>query len=120
MMIIVITMTSRIFMFSLITGGGGHCDALGATVAAGGMTARSRERCAVWKHPNLCLAVAGPRTPKTLKQLKWAIAVRRGSYKSLFLLYSGPFSLEKKRKSSSEFGLAQTLQDDFIKQFSGN
>ena len=39
----------------------------------------------------------------------WAIAVRRGSYKSLFLLNSGRFSLEKKGNSVLNFGSRKTV-----------
>ena len=39
----------------------------------------------------------------------WAIAVKRGSYKSLFLLNSRDFSLEKKGNSVLNFGLLKTL-----------
>ena len=38
-----------------------------------------------------------------------AIAVRRGSYKSLFLLNSGRFSVEKKGNSVLNFGSLKTL-----------
>ena len=39
----------------------------------------------------------------------WAIAVRRGSYKSLFLLNLAHFSLEKKGDSVLNFGSLKTL-----------
>ena len=39
----------------------------------------------------------------------WAIAVRRGSYQSLFLLNSGRFSLENKENSVLNFSLKKTL-----------
>ena len=40
----------------------------------------------------------------------WAIAVRRGSYKSLFLLSLGRFSLEAKGNSVLNFGSRKTVE----------
>ena len=45
-------------------------------------------------------------SPLIRKERTWAIACRRGSYKSLFLLNSGRFSPEKKGKFSSELWFA--------------
>ena len=52
----------------------------------------------------------GPFFPTLIRKGRtWAIAVRRGSYKSLFLLNSGRFSLEKSGNSVLNFGSRKTV-----------
>ena len=46
---------------------------------------------------------------KKRKGRTWAIAVRRGSYKSLFLLNSGHFPLNKSGNSVLNFGSRKTV-----------
>ena len=48
----------------------------------------------------------------------WAIAVRRGSYKSLFLLNSGHCLLEKKGNSVLSFGSLRNLEITMAKVLS--
>ena len=47
------------------------------------------------KNSGVFLAKIGSKSAQIRRGRTWAIAVRKGSYKSLFLLNSGRFSLEK-------------------------